>query len=464
MMETDRLSDKRPASLAAQFAGRPPPAEFDGERESAWIEVIRKMDEVYADLLRYEADLEDKNAALEEVQAFISSVIESVSDILIVCDPNGVIQQVNPATVRLFGQSAEQLTGRLLSDLVDETDRDKIQDILKSRFPTEVIDCELRFKIAEGLSDLLAVNGSTRYDQGGRRVGSVLTGRPVGELRRAYGALHKAHSELQRAQRQLIEQEKMASLGRLVAGVAHELNNPISFVYGNIHALERYRARLTDYLNSLHGGADARKAAALRASLKIDAILEDLAPLIEGTLEGAMRVSDIVNNLRRLSFSKSGEVAPFDVERMLQTAVRWALRPKAVKLDIRLDIAPGLMIAANEGQIHQIIVNLVGNAIDAMRGVETPVLEVTARRVGDDIAVSVADNGIGLADAVIDKVFEPFFTTKPVGQGTGLGLWISYGIARGCGGSLTATNRVGGGAAFTLILPAAGRVGNVSAR
>lgn len=453
-MTANRSSAERPASLIAQFAARPP-AEFEGERENAWIEVIRKMDEVYADLLRYEADLEDKNTALEEAQAFISSVIESVSDILIVCDPNGIIQQVNPATVSLLGQPAEQLVGRLLADLVDEPDRGKVEDILKSRFPTDVVDCELRFRSVEGLSDLLAVNGSTRYDQNGRRVGTVLTGRRVGELRRAYEALHKAHGELKRAQRQLVEQEKMASLGRLVAGVAHELNNPISFVYGNIHTLERYRERLTGYLRALHAGTSAGELEELRRSLKIDALLEDLGPLIDGTLEGAMRVSDIVKNLRRLSFSKTGEALPFAVERVLRTAVRWAARAKAVKVEIRMDIAPGAMIAANEGQVHQIVVNLVDNAIDAMRDAQAPLLDITVRRVGNDISIEIADNGIGLADAVVDKVFEPFFTTKAVGEGTGLGLWISYSIARECGGALAAANRPGGGAVFTLTLPAA---------
>lgn len=458
-MTANRSTAERPASLIAQLAARPP-AEFDGEREGAWIEVIRKMDEVYADLLRYEADLEEKNAALEEAQAFISSVIESVSDILIVCDSNGIIQQVNPATVGLLGQPAEQLVGRSLADLVDEPDLGRVEDILKSRFPTDVVDCELRFKSSGGPSELLAVNGSTRYDQNGRRVGTVLTGRRVGELRRAYEALHKAHGELKRAQHQLVEQEKMASLGRLVAGVAHELNNPISFVYGNIHALERYRERLTVYLHALHAGAPAAKIDELRCSLKIDALLDDLGPLIDGTLEGAMRVSDIVKNLRRLSFSKTGEAVPFTVERVLLTAARWAARAKAVKVEIRMDIEPGAMIVANEGQVHQILVNLIDNALDAMRDAPAPVLDITARRVDDDISIEVADNGIGLADAVVDKVFEPFFTTKVVGEGTGLGLWISYSIARECGGALVAANRPGGGAVFTLTLPAADSSGS----
>jgi two-component system sensor histidine kinase HupT/HoxJ len=450
-----RSSTDRPASLIAQLAAHTP-IEFDGEREGAWIEVIRKMDEVYADLLRYEVDLEQKNAALEQAQSFISSVIESVSDILIVCDPNGVIQQVNPATVRLLEQPAEKLVGRSLFDLVDTGDVGTVDSILKPRLPTDVSGCELRFVMADGISDLFAVNGSTRYDHDGRQLGLVLTGRPVGELRQAYEALNKAHGELLRAQRQLVEQEKMASLGRLVAGVAHELNNPISFVYGNIHALERYRHRLTSYLQAVHEGKSADELALLRQEYKIDMLLGDLGPLIDGTLEGAMRVSDIVKNLRRLSFTKTGEPQLVDIERLLQTAVRWASRAKAVKAEIRINVEPGLKAQGNEGQIHQVIVNLVDNAIDAMRTQEKPVLNIVARRAGREVVVEVSDNGTGLPDAVIDKVFEPFFTTKPVGEGTGLGLWISYGMAREQGGSLTAANRAGAGAVFTLTLPVGG--------
>ena len=110
----------------------------------------------------------------------------------------------------------------------------------------------------------------------------MLTGRPIGELRRAYEALHKAHRELQRAQRQLIEQEKMASLGRLVAGVAHELNNPISFVYGNIHTLIRYRAAIVAYLDAIHGEGRASDLAALKKSLRIDEVMRGFRPADRG--------------------------------------------------------------------------------------------------------------------------------------------------------------------------------------
>ena len=429
--------------------------EFDNEREGAWIEVIRKMDEVYSDLLRYEVDLERKNAELEEAQAFVTNVIESVSDVLIVCDGRGLIQQVNSAFHNTLGRTADDITGKNIAEIIEAADGARLVPLLKPRAASEVIDGELRFATADGSSDLFAINSSPRYDHRGRFIGVVLTGRPIGELRRAYEALHKAHHELQRAQRQLVEQEKMASLGRLVAGVAHELNNPISFVYGNIHTLIRYRKALVAYLDAIEAKVVPPDVAALKRQLGVDAILEDFGPLIEGTLEGAVRISEIVKNLRRLSFSKVGDVQPVDVGRLLNTAVLWAVRTKQVRIDVQMDTGPELYVSGNEGQLHQVIVNLVENAIDAMRTTGKPRLRVSAARKGSEILIAISDNGAGIDKDHITHIFEPFFTTKRVGEGTGLGLWISYGIVREHGGELSAANEPEGGATFSFALPSA---------
>lgn len=429
--------------------------ELDQEREGAWIEVIRKMDEVYSDLLRYEVDLEHKNAELEEAQAFVTNVIESVSDILIVCDAKGLVQQVNSAFQQTLGCSVADVVGRNIADVIDGPDRAKLVPLLKPRNASDVVDGELRFSRDGSRSDLFAINGSPRHDHRGRFIGVVLTGRPIGELRRAYEELHKAHHELQRAQRQLVEQEKMASLGRLVAGVAHELNNPISFVYGNVHTLMRYRTAITAYLDAVHGKSGEDDLSVQRRSLRIDEILEDFGPLIEGTMEGAVRISEIVKNLRRLSFSKLGEVERVNIERLINTSVLWAVRTKQVRVDLQLEIEPELWVSGNEGQLHQVIVNLVENAIDAMRGTGSPRLAVSAARKGDEILLRISDNGPGIDRDHISHIFEPFFTTKRVGEGTGLGLWISYGIVREHGGELVAGQEPDGGATFSFALPAA---------
>jgi len=454
MPEATDITEVPESESLLKLVARRGSIEFDSEREDAWIEVIRKMEEVYSDLLRYEVDLERKNAELEEAQAFVTNVIESVSDILVVCDPRGLVQQVNSALQRMLGRTVRDLTGKKIADIIDVADEAKLVALLKPRAASEVVDGELRFATESGSSDLFAINSSPRHDHRGRFIGVVLTGRPIGELRRAYEALHKAHRELQRAQRQLVEQEKMASLGRLVAGVAHELNNPISFVYGNIYTLTRYRTALVEYLDAVHGKTVAVDLAVLKRRLRIDDILDDFGPLIEGTMEGAVRISEIVKNLRRLSFSKLGEVQKFDVGPLINTAVMWAARTKQTRVDVRMEIEPELWISGNEGQLHQVIVNLVENAIDAMHGTTCPRLKVSASRNAGEILIRISDNGSGIDKDHISHIFEPFFTTKRVGEGTGLGLWISYGIVSEHGGKLSAANEPEGGATFSFALPA----------
>jgi two-component system sensor histidine kinase HupT/HoxJ len=426
---------------------------FDGVRESMWVEVIHRMDEVYSELLRNEADLEHKNAELEEAQAFISSVIASVSDILIVASEKAVIRQVNAAFMRLVGRGEDELVGAPVRDFVVEADQGRLAQLLASGREGKVEEADLRFRTANGEEECLAVRCSAQFTADRRRIGAVLSGRPISELRRAYQALHDAHVELQQAQNRLIEQEKMASLGRLVAGVAHELNNPISFIYANIFTLDRYRRKLFDYLEAVHAGAPTARRESLRAELKIDAILTDCKPLLEGTMEGATRVTEIVKNLRRLSFSKTSDKQLLDLDKVLRTAVSLTARSKNSKAEIVIDNAPDVTIVAHEGQIHQVIVNLIDNAFYAVKDRPDGRIFVSLKQGDGAAEIVVADNGAGIAGKDMDKIFEPFFTTKAAGEGTGLGLWISFSIIREYGGSITAANRAEGGAEFVIRLP-----------
>ncbi len=422
--------------------------------ESAWIEVIHKMDSVYADLVHYQVELEQKNSALEEAQQFIVSVLAAMTDVLLVCDTEGRIQQVNAALERLTGRASSDLSGRPLSEVL-HNDSSNIVEKFPERLGKEtLVDCEVSVVCSDGALAPLAMNCSSRYDHEGGLVGMVLIGRPIGELRRAYDDLNRTHDELKQAQQQLVHSEKMASLGRLVAGVAHELNNPISFVFGNMHALKRYGSRIGRYLSQVETLSDSSRLRELRQELRIDHILDDMGPLIDGTLEGAERVSDIVQDLRRYSGGQQEDVCRFDLPSAIRKGVQWVTKAVRTKLDIQYLMPDRLEIESRRGQVHQILINLVQNAIDAMAGQARPKLELICETHGGDIVIRVVDYGPGIHPRDVAHVFEPFFTRKPVGQGTGLGLYISYGLARDLGGDLAANNGPQGGAVFTLSLPA----------
>ncbi len=428
----------------------------EGVGEDVWIDVIRKMDEVYNDLLRDEVALEEKNVALEESQRFIVSVLGSMSDILFVCSRDGTIEGVNQSLVRLTGRGEEELRGASIEVLFsDASSRERAAEVFTRSAGIPVQDLELDLNAADGGAVAVSFNGTPRFGASGQLLGMVITGRPIGELRRAYHALRQAHEDLKRTQQQLVQAEKMASLGRLVAGVAHELNNPISFVLGNAHALQRYAERLARYLDAVHRGAGSGELLELRAELRIDRIIQDLKPLIEGTVEGAERTRDIVDGLKRFSALDREEPRRFDLVPVVERAVHWVMKSMPATCRVQVQLPPALWVLGSPGQIQQVLMNLVQNAFDATCGQPSPRLEVSAREEEASVAVEVRDNGPGILPENLPRIFDPFFTTKPVGKGTGLGLAVSYGIAKRHGGELSAANHPQGGAGFTLKLRSA---------
>lgn len=428
----------------------------DALSEATWIDVIRKMDEVYNELLQYEVALEEKNAALEESQQFIFSVLTSMSDLLVVCDRHAVIEEVNQALVDFTGKREDELKGAKLASLfADAGSRAAVERVMARLAAEPTHDLELQFLVGNGGVTPVALNFTPRLSGARKLLGVVITGRPVGELRRAYHALREAHDQLKRTQQQLLQSEKMASLGRLVAGVAHELNNPISFVLGNVHAMRRYAPRLKRYLEAVHGGEGHAALAALRIELRIDHILEDLAPLLDGAIEGAERTRDIVDGLKRFSAADRNENVEFNLTEIIERSVHWVTRATPPSFQVDLELPEQLPVAGSPGQMQQVIINLVQNAADATHGQPTSALTVRAARENNDIMVTFRDNGPGIGREALDKIFDPFYTTKPVGKGTGLGLSISYGIVERHGGQLSAGNAEDGGAEFMLRLPMA---------
>ena len=436
----------------------PIPSELDPFSESAWIEVVRSMDEVYNELLQYEVVLEQKNSELEESQQFIFSILTSMSDLLVVCDRNGVIEEVNHSLLAFTGKTEQEMKGAKLSSLfADESDCVTAKRVISSLTTEPANDVELQFRTRDGNVTPVALNFTPRLSAAKKLLGVVITGRPVGELRRAYHKLREAHDELKRTQQQLLQSEKMASLGKLVAGVAHELNNPISFVLGNMHAMQRYTPRLKRYLDAIHDGEPRSVLEKLRTELRIDHILADLQPLLDGSVEGAERTRDIVDGLKRFSAADRDENIEFNLAETIERSVHWVTRATPTNFRVQIDLPKEMPFFGSPGQIQQVITNLVQNASDATEKLPDPLLTITAKVEGEVLCIRFRDNGPGISEQAMSKIFDPFYTTKPVGKGTGLGLSISYGIIERHGGQLSASNAEGGGAEFKLCLPRASR-------
>lgn len=433
-----------------QFAQRP--LELT---DQSWLEVLNAVDKTYSDLIDYQERLERQNTELEDLRRFLASILGSVTDILIATTRDGVVEEISASLTVQTGQARSGLLGRYISDLFDPANRAALEaaiyHVQSARAP---LTLELGLLTPQGAAPL-ELNLSPRLDDRGRVVGMVLSGRPLGELRQAYADLGRSHDELKTTQSQLVRNEKLASLGRLLAGVAHELNNPISFVYANTHALGKYVGKFETYFARVQAGADREELVALRAELKLDREVKNLHEAVDGARAGAERVRDIVADLRRLSSEGSGELVEFDLVETAHVAGNWVLRASKTPVEMRFEGPAKLLALGRQGHIQQVVMNLVQNAVDALEATAAPCVTLHLAQEEGRAVLEVSDNGPGIPEAMAQAIFDPFFTTKPVGRGTGLGLSISHKIAEEHGGRLRLVAVAPEGARFRLDLPLA---------
>ncbi len=260
------------------------------------------------------------------------------------------------------------------------------------------------------------------------------------ELGRAYAALEQKNQEILLAEAQLVQSEKMAALGQLVAGVAHEINNPVNFISSGLPSLKRDLEKLADFIAPAERGSHYQK---LRG--RLDRLLEAIS-------EGAGRTAEIVKNLRTFSRLDEAEIKTVDLSSALDSTL--SLLHHQTRDRIRVVKAYGELpqVECYVSQLNQVFMNLLVNAIQAIDG-EGTITITTARVDEDNVRISIRDTGDGMTEDVRQKVFDPFFTTKPVGQGTGLGLSISHGIIEKHGGSIEVESESGEGTKLTIMLP-----------
>ena len=277
------------------------------------------------------------------------------------------------------------------------------------------------------------------------------------ELIRKNAHLSRALEELRETQTMLIHAEKMSALGQLVAGFAHEINNPIAFIAANLDSLGEGVAALSTAYQALETLAarsvTAEALTALRARHDLDFLLDDFPALLAATVDGVGRVRRIVADLQTFSRLQEAERKTVDLGENLRSTLALAasdLRARQVDVQLNLDALPP--VECYPAELNQVFMNLIVNALQAMPGGGRLCIS-GQRQTNGQIVLCFRDSGCGIPQAVIGRIFDPFFTTKPVGQGTGLGLSVSYNIIKRHGGQITVESVEGQGTAFTLILP-----------
>jgi signal transduction histidine kinase len=265
------------------------------------------------------------------------------------------------------------------------------------------------------------------------------------------------YQKLKAAQAQLLQQEKMASVGQLAAGMAHEINNPIGFVMSNLGTFRTYGDQLKKYVQAANAvaakspEADQAVLAELQRKLDVAYIFEDLPTLLDETIAGAKRVRDIVQNLKEFSQVDETELQQIDINRGLENTITTATSTFNAKMKITRDFGDLPLVECRPRQLNQLFFNLLSNAAQAIA--DQGEIRVRTRREGETVIIAISDTGCGIPKDIIGRIFEPFFTTRPVGKGAGLGLSMSYDIVRKHGGKIEVESTVGAGSTFTVRLP-----------
>ena len=275
------------------------------------------------------------------------------------------------------------------------------------------------------------------------------------DLKKKLKELELSNSELKEAQTKLVHSAKMTSLGQLVAGVAHELNNPIGFIFSNTSYLKEYTEKLFTIIDQAE--ANKEDFANIKKNMDYEFIKMDLPRLIKSCQEGAQRTKDIVLGLRNFSRLEEAQLKEIDLREALETTLELLQGEIKNRIQINKQFEPIPKIFCYASQINQVLMNILSNAIQSINGtgqiwISTLPIKASNNTVGK-VQISIQDSGAGMSADVLEKIFEPFFTTKGVGQGTGLGLSISYGIIQNHGGEIQVRSQKGIGTEFTIVIP-----------
>ena len=268
--------------------------------------------------------------------------------------------------------------------------------------------------------------------------------------------------KLEEAQSQLLQSEKMAAIGQLAAGVAHEINNPVGFIKSNMSSLQKYTAGLVQLLEAYikaepqldQNSADMQAIKATKEQIDFEYLVEDIDDLMHESMDGVDRVSKIVKDLKDFSHVDQGDWQYEDLHRCIDSTLNVAWNELKYKAEINKQYGDIPQVFCMGSQLNQVFLNLLVNAAHAIDNRGT--ISITTAREEDRVRITVSDTGCGMNDEQLRRVFEQFFTTKPVGKGTGLGMSLSYGIIDKHDGKIEVESTEGEGTTFNIWLPIEG--------
>lgn len=264
-------------------------------------------------------------------------------------------------------------------------------------------------------------------------------------------AQEQLNAQLEQANRQLLQSEKMAAIGQLAAGVAHEINNPVGYVYSNLQSLESYLTdlfRLTDAVDSAASLEDLRS---IKKNIDYAFLRSDLQDLLTESREGIERVKTIISAMKDFSHIEEEAFKPADLQRGIETTLNVVNNELKYRAEVIREFGEIPDVECIISQINQVVMNLLVNAAHAIDDFGR--ITVRTRHQQDTVVIEVEDTGQGISPDNLNRIFEPFYTTKPIGKGTGLGLSLSFNIIEKHSGRIEAESEVGKGSCFRITLP-----------
>ena len=421
-------------------------------------------------MLRDIAERQKATLALNKAKAWSDDIIRFAPTLVIGLDPAGRIVLFNEYAEQLTGYRRDEVLGEeWVARLVPTDEQADIRAILEEAVETgDVLHAnQSPILLKDGSQRWISWNSQAMQEDGKLKMvlsfGVDMTERRRAEkaLKKSYADLKQLNQQLESAQNQLLQSEKMASIGQLAAGVAHEINNPVGFVNSNLGTLRKYTEQMLALINAYQSGeaqisdpALLSTIGELKAALDIEFLQEDLPDLLKESEDGLLRVKKIVQDLKDFSHVNESEWQYADLNAGLDSTLNVVWNEVKYKASVVKEYGAIPHVECLAAQLNQVFMNMIVNAVqslDESKGMGT--LTLSTGQAGDEVWVQVRDSGKGMSPEVKKRIFEPFYTTKPVGKGTGLGLSLSFSIVQKHGGRIECESIPGQGTAFRVWVP-----------